>query len=184
MCCPAKSDAFRQRYASDGRVAGQWHHGVAMPSQHEGADVFRRHVEFLGEEGAEASRIEHAAHADHHVGGQAGDLAQHPHHDVQRIGDADDEGVRAVFLDAFPHRPHDLGIDADQVIAAHARLARNAGRDDYDVGTGNGGIVVGPGQFAIDILDGTGLQNVKRLPRRHTVHDVEQNDIAKLFEQD
>ena len=41
-----------------------------MAAEHEGADVFHRHVEFVGEEVAEARRVEHAGHADDRVVGE------------------------------------------------------------------------------------------------------------------
>ena len=88
------------------------------------------------------AEVEHAGHADHHVVRQAGEFAQRPDHGVERVGDADDEGVRGVRLDALADRLHDLQIDAEQVVAAHARLARHAGGDDADVGAGDVGIVV------------------------------------------
>ena len=34
-------------------------------------------------------------------------------------------------------------IDAEQIVAAHARLARHAGGDDDHVGAGDGGVVGG-----------------------------------------
>ena len=52
-------------------------------------------LELLGEEVAEARAVEHAGHADDHVVRQAGEFAQRPDHRVERVGDADDEGVRA-----------------------------------------------------------------------------------------
>ena len=45
-----------------------------MAAQHEGGHVFDRHLEFLGQELAEAGAVEHAGHADDLVGGQAGRL--------------------------------------------------------------------------------------------------------------
>ena len=50
-------------------------------------------VEFLGEEMAEAGRVEHAGHADDLIGRQAGLFLQRPDHGIERIGDADDEGL-------------------------------------------------------------------------------------------
>ena len=43
------------------------HHRVAMAAEHEGGHVPHRHVEFLGEEMAEARAVEHAGHADDRV---------------------------------------------------------------------------------------------------------------------
>ena len=57
-------------------------------------------------------------------------LVQRPDHGVERIGDADDEGVGRVLLDALADRLHHLEVDAEQVVAAHAGLARHAGGDD------------------------------------------------------
>ena len=71
-----------------------------MAAQDEGGDVFHGNVEFFGQEVAEASTIQHAGHADAHVLLQSGRFTQDADHDVERVGDADHEGVRAVFLDA------------------------------------------------------------------------------------
>ena len=72
------------------------HHRVAMAAEHEGGDVLDRDLELLGEEVAEARRIEHAGHADDLVVRQAREFAQRPDHRVERVGDADDEGVGGV----------------------------------------------------------------------------------------
>src|SRR3546814_3484752 len=66
-------------------------------------------------------------------------FAQRPHHRVERVGYADDEGVGGVGLDAFADRLHHFQIYAEQVIAAHARLAGDPGGDDDDVGAGDVG---------------------------------------------
>ena len=66
-----------------------------MAAEHEGGDVLDRDAELLGEEVAEAGAVEHAGHADDLVVRQAGEFAQRPDHRVERVGDADDEGVRA-----------------------------------------------------------------------------------------
>ena len=39
--------------------------------------------------------------------------------------------------EALADRLHDLEVDAEQIVAAHARLARHAGGDDADVGAGD-----------------------------------------------
>jgi hypothetical protein len=53
--------------AGDRRVARQRDHGVAVPAQHEGRNVFHRDIQFAGDKGAEARRIQNAGHADHAV---------------------------------------------------------------------------------------------------------------------
>src|SRR3546814_3446266 len=45
-------------------VAHRRHHRVAVAAQHEGRDVLDGHLELLGQEVAEARRVEHAGHAD------------------------------------------------------------------------------------------------------------------------
>ena len=40
----------------------------------------------------------------------------------------------AVLRDARDERAHDAGVDVEQVVARHTRLARHAGRDDHQVG--------------------------------------------------
>ena len=111
-----------------------------MAAEHEGGDVLDRNLEFLGEEMTEAGRVEDTGHADDLVVGQPAGVAQHHDHGIQGIGNADDEGLGAVLLDALADGLHDLGIDADQVVAAHARLAGDAGGNDDHVGATDGAV--------------------------------------------
>ncbi len=155
-----------------------------MAAQHEGGDVFNGHVEFLGEEIAETRRIQHAGHADHLVVRQARGLAQHPHHGVQGVGDADDESVRGVLLDAGADLGHDVGVGADQIVAAHARLTRDAGGDDDDVRAFDDGIIAAARIGRIDTLDRGAFGDIERLALRDAVGDVEQDDVAQLLQAD
>ena len=54
-------------------------------------------------------------------------------HDVQRVADDDQDGVGGVRGDLFADRADDLGVLREQVVARHARLARQAGGDDDHV---------------------------------------------------
>ena len=137
-----------------------------------------------GEEVAEARRIEHAGHADHHVARQAGGLLQRPDHGVERVGDDDDEGGRGILLDAGADLLHHLDVDADEIVAAHARLARHAGGDDADVGTLNIGIGVGAAKLAVEAFDRARLGDIQRLALRQALGDVENDDIAQLLQPD
>ena len=155
-----------------------------MAAEHEGGDVLDRDVEFVGEEIAEARRVEHAGHADHLLLRQAAGFLQRPDHGVERIGDADDEGVGRVFLDAGADLLHHLEIDVEQIVAAHAGLARHAGGDDADVGAFDRLVGVGAGELGVEVVDRRGFGDVERLALRDAFHDVEQHDVAELLEAD
>ncbi len=75
---------------------------------------------------------------------------------------------------------HDLEVDAEQIVAAHARLAGDAGGDDADVGARDVGIVGRAFQLGVEIVDRAGLGNVERLTFGDALRDVEQDDVAKL----
>ena len=153
-----------------------------MAAEHEGGDVFDRDVEFIGQEIAEARRIEHAGHADHLLVRHAGSLLQRPHHRVQRVGDADDEGVGGILLDAGADLLHDLEIDAQEIVAAHAGLARHAGGDDADLGAVERVIGIGAGEMGVEAVDRGRLGDVERLALRHALGDVEHHDVAELLQ--
>ena len=157
---------------------------AAVAAEHEGGDVFDGNIELIGKEIAKARGIEHAGHADHHVLGQSAGLLQRPYHGVERIGDADDERVRCIFLQAGADLIHHLEIDAEQVVTAHAGLARHAGGDDADVGALDALVGVGAGIFRVEALDRRGLRDVERFALRDALHDVEHHDIAELFQAD
>src|SRR4029077_4348576 len=110
-------------------IADQRHHGVAMTAEHEAGDILDRDAELLGEEIAEARAVEHAGHADDPLRWKTRDFLHHPDHDVERVRDDDDEGLRTMLLDVLTDRGDDLGVDADEIVAAHAGLARDAGGD-------------------------------------------------------
>ena len=114
--------------------------------------------------------------------GQAGEFAQRPDHRVERVGDADDEGVRRVGGDALADRFHDLEVDAEQVVAAHARFARDAGGDDADVGAGDVGVIVGAFEDSVELVDRRALGDVERLALRRAFGDVEEDDVAEFLE--
>ena len=88
--------------------------------------------------------------------------------------------MRRIFLDAFADRLHHLEVDADQIVAAHARLAGDAGGDDADVGVGDLGIVGGAPERDVEAVDRPRLGDVERFALRHAFGDVEQDDVAKF----
>src|SRR5690606_28444316 len=162
-------------------VADQGHHLVAVAAHDEGRDVLHRDAQLHGEEGAEASGVQHAGHAHDPVGGQPADLPGRVGHHVHRVGDDDVEGVGGV-LDALLHdAPDDIEVGLEQVVAGHAGLAGHAGRDDDHVGVGRLLVAVGADDADVEALDGARFQQVQGLALRHALHDVHQYDVAQLF---
>ena len=153
-----------------------------MAAEHEGAHVFHRDVEFVGEKIAQARGVEHAGHADHHLLGQAGGFLQSPDHGIERVGDADHERVGCVFAQAGADLVHHLKIDAEQVVAAHAGLARHAGGDDAHIGAFDRLVGIDARHARVEALDRRGLHQVERFALRDAFGNVEQNHIAEFFE--
>src|SRR5690606_3713150 len=69
-------------------------------------------------------------------------------------------------------------VRLQQVLAAHARLARDARRHDDDVGAGGGIVAVRTEHAGVEAFDGRGLPLVQALPLPHTLHDVDHDDLA------
>ena len=115
---------------------------------------------------------------------QAAGFLQRPHHGVERIGDADDEGVGGIFLYAGTDLAHDLEIDVEQIIPAHARFARHAGGDDTHIGAFDRIVAVCAGELGVEIIDRRGFGDVERLALRDALHDVEHHDVTEFFQSD
>ena len=175
----------RQRDAGDRRVARKRHHRVAVAAEHERVDVLDRHARFHGDERAHARRVEHARHADDALPGELAQPVDRLAHRVERVGHRDDDRVRRVLHDLLGHRLHDLEVDVQQIVAAHPRLARHAGRDDDDVGAGRRGPALVIGAVAdharVRSLDRAGLEHVERDPGRLLVGDVDDDDVGELL---
>ena len=77
---------------------------------------------------------------------------------------------------------HDLEVDAEKIVAAHAGLARHARRDDHHVGARDGGIVVRADHLGVETVDRRGLGDVERLALGHAFRDVEQDDVAEFLQ--
>jgi hypothetical protein len=74
---------------------------------------------------------------------------------------------------------HDAGVRVEQVLAAHARLARDAGRDDHDVRAGRVVVAVRAAHAGVPALDRRRLPLVEALALRHAFHDVDHDDFAR-----
>lgn len=72
---------------------------------------------------------------------------------IDRVGNDQDEGLRAVLDDAVDERLDDPGVDLEEVVAGHAGLAGDAGGDDDEVGASEGELeTVVFGEVAGDFL--------------------------------
>ena len=81
-------------------------------------------------------------------------------------------------------RFHDLQVDADQVVAAHAGLARHAGGDDDHVGACDVGIVVRALVPGIEPVDRRGFRDVETFALGDAFRDVEEDDVAEFLQAD
>ncbi len=181
---PAHLDQVRQRDACHRRVARQRNHCVAVATEHESRYIFDGHIEFACEEIAETRAIEYASHANDLVFGEARNALKRPDHCIERVRDADDEGVGRIFFDARAHLLHHLQVDFEKIVATHAGLARHACRHDDDVSAFDVGVIIHTLKSGVEAFDGRSLGNIQRFALRHAFHNVEQHHIAQLFKAD
>ena len=72
----------------------------------------------------------------------------------------------------------------EQIVAAHAGLARHAGGDDADLGAVDRLVGIGAGEIGVEAIDRRRLRDVERLALRHAFGDVEHHDVAELLQAD
>ena len=147
-------------------------------AQQKGLDVQRGAADLIGQESAVTGRIQHAGHTHYAVGRELGGQECAVCHHVQGIGNDDDLGIGGVFYHLFGHRFYDTGVDADQIVAAHARFAGHAGGDHHYVRTFGLGIVVGrTGQTGVESADRGGLPDVEGFSFGNAFLDVQDDDF-------
>ena len=76
---------------------------------------------------------------------------------------------------------HDLVIRVEQVVAAHAGFARDAGRDDDDVGVRGVFVIVGAADVGVAFLDGHGFEQIESLALGHALDDVDEYDVGQFL---
>ena len=74
---------------------------------------------------------------------------------------------------------HDARVLGQQVVAAHARLAGEAGGDDDDVRAGGVGVVIGAGDAHVVADDRRRLGQVERFALRQALDDIDQHDVGQ-----
>ncbi len=114
---------------------------------------------------------------------QAGDVLGEVGHHVERVGDADDDGVGRGGDDLRDHALDDRLVRGEQVVAGHAGLAGQAGGHDDDVAAGGVGVVVGADDGRAEALDRAHVHHVERLALRQALGDVDHDDVGDLVQQ-
>ena len=86
--------------------------------------------------------------------------------------------------DAGSDRFHDLEVDPEEIVAAHAGLARHARGDDHHVGSGDVGVVLRALILGVEAVDRRGLGDVEAFALRNSFRDVEEDDVAQFLQTD
>ena len=87
-----------------------------------------------------------------------------------------------VLLDAVADRLHDLEVDPQQVVAAHAGFARHAGGDDHHVRALDVGIVLGAAVLGVEAVHRRGLGDVEALALWDALGDVEEDHVPEFLQ--
>src|SRR5688572_3411921 len=177
---------FCNRNARHGGVARQRHHRVAVAAEHKRRDVLNRHVQLHRDERAHARRVEHAGHADDALARELTEAVDRLRHRVERIGHRNNDAVGRMLDDLGGDVLHDLVIHVQQVVAAHAVLARHAGSDDDDVGVGAFGEILraDPDHARRRAFDRARFVNVERDAGGFRIRNVNDYDVSELFLRD
>ena len=152
-----------------------------MSAEDECRDVLHADFQFIGNESAEASRVQDSRHANDALAREAAQFKGSLRHRIERIRHDDQDAVWRI-LHHFPnHRFHDVVVGVEQVVAAHARLARDARRDDHDVRVRSVFVIVGAADVGITLLNRHGFEQIETLPLRHALNDVDKNHVREFF---
>ena len=90
----------------------------------------------------------------------------------------------AYFLMPAPTCAITLRLMLEQIVAAHAGLARHAGGDDADIGALDRFIAIGAEKLGVEAVDRRGLRDIERFALRDAFGDVEHDDVAEFLEAD
>ncbi len=143
--------------------------------------ILHRNFELGGNKQPESRRIQNTRHPDYPVGSKPAHLQGDVHHDIERVGNDDDNGVGRLRHRGQRTGFHDGHIGIGEIIPAHAGFAGETCGDDDDIGSGCLGVGIGSCDAGVRHFNGRGLGNVESLPLRHTFNDVQKNDIVGEF---
>ena len=92
----------------------------------------------------------------------------------------DHDGVRGEARGGSGHTPDDLAVRREEVVAAHARLARQTGSYYYYIRTGSIFIAVRAGNIRIITRDRSCFEQIKGLALRDPLGHIHQHHISQL----
>ena len=75
----------------------------------------------------------------------------------------------------------DFVISAKKIIAAHSGFPRDSGRNHHDIGIRRIPVIVCSGQPEVVTFNGAGLHQIKSLPLRHSLNNIDENNIRELL---
>ena len=148
-----------------------------MSAHEQRLDVLDGHAQLHRDEGAVTGRIKHPGHAHHALARKTARHVRDVCHNVERIRHDDDDRIGAVFDELLRDRFDDRGVLGEQVVAAHARLARQAGRDYADIRPGGVGVIIRPAHAGIEEVDGRRLLHIERFALGQALDDIDQDDF-------
>ncbi len=173
---------LRHGNAAHGGAAWQGDHRVAVAAHEHGRDILDAHAQFHRQEGAVAGRVQHAGLSQHALRRKPSDLQASLDHCIQRVADDDHHRLGAGAFNLLGNGGDDLGVGAEQIVAAHARLARYAGGDHHHVAAA--GILVAGRAHNVGVKtdNGRGFHQVERLAAGHALglRNIDQHDVAQL----
>ena len=150
-----------------------------MPAEHHRLDVVDRDVERLGEERAEPRGVEHTRHPDDSLTWESRHLLRYPAHHVERVRDHQDDGAGAMLPDLDRDLLDDVGVGTDQIVAAHARLARDTRGDDHELASRRGLVIVRPHDPGVEPFDRRGLPLIEGFALGYPLDHVDEDDAAR-----
>ena len=152
-----------------------------MAAQHQALDVLHRDIQGFGDERPVARRIQHARHADHAVLGESAHPEGRLHHGVERVRHHNQNRIRRVLRRLLDGGLHHLVIRLQQIVAAHAGLAREARRHHHHVGIGGVLVIVRPLDLDVVAFNRARFQQVQTLALRDALQNVDQHHIRQLL---
>ena len=155
-----------------------------MAAEDERGHIFNADLQFVGDKGAKARRVENAGHPDHPFAGKAAHLVCGLGHCVERIGNDDQNAIWRILDSLADHVLHNFVVCVEQVVAAHARLAWNSSSDDDDVRIGGISVVVSADDVGVALFNWHGFEQVEAFTLRDSFDDVNEDNVREFFRGD